>query len=240
MIGVVVPAHNEEHYLQHCLDAMAIAASHASLDGESVAVVIVLDDCDDLSASIVTHYPFDVIAIQAKNVGIARAIGATHVIARGACWLAFTDADTEVSPSWLVDQLALDKELVCGSVEVRDWSPHGEHSKLLQAHFDQHYVDEDGHRHIHGANLGVSTRAYLSAGGFEALACSEDVALVEALIALNVDVAWSATPRVYTSARTNARARGGFGDNLLKILGEGLRKQVKTELSTPGLAMDAS
>ncbi len=238
MIGIVVPAHNEEQYLRYCLDAISVAACHAGLHGERVGVVIVLDDCQDLSASIVADYPFDVMSTQARNVGIARAIGASHMIACGARWLAFTDADTVVSPSWLVNQLALGKELVCGSVEVRDWSMHGEHSRLLQQQFDQHYVDADDHRHIHGANLGVSTRAYLSVGGFEALKCSEDVALVQALIAQDVDVAWSASPRVYTSARANARARGGFGDNLLKILGASLRKHVEVEAASVQLAVD--
>lgn len=237
MIGVIVPAHNEEKYLRHCLDAISIAASHADLNGEKVGVVIVLDDCNDSSDDIVQHYPFDVIAIHAKNVGIARAIGAAHMVASGARWLAFTDADTQVSPTWLVNQLALNKDLVCGSVEVRDWSPHGEYSKLLQNQFQQHYVDADDHRHIHGANLGVSTSAYLSVGGFQALKCSEDVALVEALIANGVEVAWTASPRVYTSARTDARAKGGFGDHLLKILGESLSSSLSKHIEGDAIAI---
>ncbi|RYY84013.1 MAG: glycosyltransferase family 2 protein, partial [Comamonadaceae bacterium] len=75
-----------------------------------------------------------------------------------------------------------------------------------------------GHRHVHGANLGVSATAYRRAGGFPALACSEDVALVEALKAMGANIAWSAAPRVSTSARANARARGGFGDTLLAVI----------------------
>jgi thymidine phosphorylase len=75
---------------------------------------------------------------------------------------------------------------------------------------------------VHGANLGVSAEAYLRAGGFQALACSEDVALVEALKASGARIAWSAAPRVTTSARTNARARGGFGDTLLAVVAAAL------------------
>ena len=60
----------------------------------------------------------------------------------------------------------------------------------------------------------MCAQAYQRAGGFEPLACSEDVALVEALQRSGATIAWSAAPRVMTSARTDARARGGFGDTL--------------------------
>ncbi|HUD32119.1 MAG TPA: glycosyltransferase family 2 protein, partial [Variovorax sp.] len=75
---------------------------------------------------------------------------------------------------------------------------------------------------IHGANLGVSAEAYERVGGFRPLACSEDVALVEALQASGARIAWSAAPRVTTSARADARARGGFGDTLLAVIAAGL------------------
>jgi hypothetical protein len=78
-------------------------------------------------------------------------------------------------------------------------------------------MDADGHRHIHGANLGVSARAYRRAGGFPPLACSEDVALIDLLIAAGVRVTWSAAPRVVTSARIDSRVRGGFGDTLAAL-----------------------
>jgi len=34
----------------------------------------------------------------------------------------------------------------------------------LREHFARHYQNRDGHRHIHGANLGVSANAYLATG----------------------------------------------------------------------------
>jgi hypothetical protein len=48
------------------------------------------------------------VSVNARNVGLARAIGAEALLKRGARWLAFIDADTLVSPSWLADQLSLD------------------------------------------------------------------------------------------------------------------------------------
>jgi len=43
------------------------------------------------------------------------------------------------------------------------------------------------------------------------------VALVQRLIALNAQIAWSALPRVVTSARSKGRAPGGFADHLTML-----------------------
>lgn len=234
MIGVAIPAHNEEACLPACLAALLRAARHPELHGEAVAVCVVLDACDDDSQAIVRRHqsPFaasgctlDFLEITARQVGAARAAGARHLLARGARWLAFTDADTRVSPQWLAAQIALDADVVCGSVAIDDWTPHAAMATMVSAHFDTHYQDREGHRHIHGANLGVSAPAYLAAGGFSCVSCHEDVLLVQALEKTGARFAWSALPRVTTSARLDARARGGFGDTLKgwgALLGDGL------------------
>jgi glycosyltransferase involved in cell wall biosynthesis len=227
MIGIAVPAHDEAGHLGACLAALLAAARHPGLGGQAVRMIVVLDACTDASEAIVRAQQsvfaaagvvLDVAAVDARQVGVARAAGADHLVAQGARWLAFTDADTRVAPDWLVAQLALDVDIVCGSVAVDDWSAHAGNAAALRAQFDSTYQDRDGHRHIHGANLGVSTRAYLAAGGFAAVACHEDVLLVRALQAQGARFAWSARPRVFTSARTDARARDGFGDTLLKMV----------------------
>jgi glycosyltransferase involved in cell wall biosynthesis len=211
MIGVVIPAHNEEASLARCLSSILEAARYPALAGEAVCTVVVLDDCTDRSARIARRYGVETLVLQARNVGVARAAGAQHLLEAGARWLAFTDADSRVSPGWLATQLSLDADVVCGSICVDDWTAH---SQELRDHFRRTYMDADGHRHVHGANLGVSAHAYLRAGGFAPLACSEDVALVEQLQATGARIAWSAAPRVVTSARHASRARGGFGDTL--------------------------
>jgi len=226
MIGVAIPAHNEEACLGACLAALLRAARHPGLRGEAVAVCVVLDACDDGSAASVRRYLplfcaagciLETVEIAARQVGAARAAGARWLLGHGARWLAFTDADTRVAPEWLAAQVGLDADVVCGSVAVDDWTPHAELAPLLREHFVRDYQDRDGHRHIHGANLGVSAAAYQAAGGFAAVSCHEDVLLVRALESLGARFAWSALPRVFTSARTDARARGGFGDTLLAI-----------------------
>jgi glycosyltransferase involved in cell wall biosynthesis len=214
MIGAIVPAHNEEALLGGCLAALAMAARHAALAGESVRIVAVLDACTDRSEAIAGAMGVDIVTVAARNVGLARAAGAARLVAQGARWLAFTDADSRVSPDWLAVQLSLGSlgaQAVCGSICIDDW---GAHSPVVREVFARVYRDADGHHHVHGANLGVCARAYRQAGGFAPLACNEDVALVERLAALGTRIAWSAAPRVVTSARTMPRVRGGFGDTL--------------------------
>jgi len=227
MIGVAVPAHNEQATLGACLASVLRAAHDGALQGEAVCVCVVLDACDDGSAAIVEDQRaafaaagvvLDCLAVDARQVGVARAAGARQLLAHGARWLAFTDADTRVSPHWLAAQLGLGADVVCGSVAVDDWSPHAQNAAALREHFARTYQDREGHRHIHGANLGVSAAAYTAAGGFSPVSCHEDVLLVKALEANGARFAWSARPRVFTSARTDARARGGFGDTLLAVV----------------------
>ncbi|MGJ7504573.1 glycosyltransferase [Variovorax sp. ZT5P49] len=222
MLGIVIPAHNEEQLIRGCLSSVRIASQHPALMGEPVETIVALDDCTDATGILASSCGAMTVTIRARNVGMARAVGAKALLARGARWLAFTDADTLVSEDWLAAQLSLQTDVVCGTVSVLDWSPHGSHAALLQTHFQETYFDCESHRHVHGANLGVSAAAYLRVGGFRHLACSEDVALVNALVDADCSVSWSSLPRVVTSARTDARARGGFAGALLNAVAQRL------------------
>ena len=214
LIGVIVPAHNEEELIGACLESIAAASRCTGLQGERVRVVVVCDHCSDGTALVARQLQVETLELSARNVGQARAAGAEHALLAGARWLAFTDADTLVSPQWLSEQLALDADAVCGTIGVAQWASYG---RRMQEHFSLTYTDRDGHSHVHGANLGVGAEAYRRAGGFKALTSSEDVALVEALKASGARIAWSARPRVTTSAREDFRAPGGFGAILSRI-----------------------
>jgi glycosyltransferase involved in cell wall biosynthesis len=233
MIGIVIPAHNEEALIGLCLAHAKACSRHPQLEGERVEIVVVADNCTDGTASLALRFGAIVLPIQAQNVGSARAAGADLMLAHGARWLAFTDADTLVSADWLAQQINLKSEVVCGTVEVSDWSPHGSNAQFLAQHFADSYNDADDHRHVHGANMGVSAAAYRRAGGFQPLACSEDVALVAALERTGAVINWSSLPRVCTSARKIARAPGGFADALLHAV------QVGQSRTTAGSAICA-
>jgi glycosyltransferase involved in cell wall biosynthesis len=211
VIGVVIPVHDEEHHLPACLASIRRAAAHAALHGEEVCIVAVLDACTDNSAEIARAARVETVAIAARSVGAARSIGAAHALHLGADWIAFTDADSRVASDWLVEQRRLDADAVCGTVEVEDWSELG---ASVRRRYECAYVDRDGHRHVHGANLGVSAHAYRHVGGIPPLREHEDVAFVRKLIERGFRIAWSARPRVLTSARLANRVSGGFGAHL--------------------------
>ena len=221
LIAAIVPAHNEEDQILSCIAALQVAAHCPRLCGEQTVVMVVLDACTDNTRSIAQRMGVTSIALDARNVGAARALGAELALAAGARWLAFTDADSQVAPDWISAQLAQRSDAVCGTLAVRDWDGYGD---TMRSRNDATYTDADGHRHIHGANFGVSARAYERAGGFRPLQSSEDVALVEALQASGASIAWSAAPRVFTSARRVFRAPGGFEAALARVAQEGLAR----------------
>ncbi len=214
MIAVIVPAHNEAQLIGPCLASIQHASRHPMLRGEAVQCLVALDACKDRTGWIAYQHGAQLVVLDQHNVGAARALGAQAAIAAGARWLAFTDADTEVAHDWLAEQLVLRKEAVCGTIQVRDWR--GYLLGVRERH-EAGYHDAEGHRHVHGANLGVSAAAYLRAGGFDALTSGEDVALIAALQRAGVCIAWSDRPRVTTSARRDHRAPQGFGALLQRM-----------------------
>ncbi|MDO9402774.1 MAG: glycosyltransferase [Polaromonas sp.] len=214
MIGIIVPAHNEEAYIEACVQSLQVAASHADLKREPVEIYVVLDSCGDRTGHLARSLGVRTLDVQAMNVGFARQMASKMALAAGARWLSYTDADSTVAPDWLAAQLALRSDAVCGTVSVSDWQHYGQH---MQQHFERTYTDCDGHDHVHGANLGVSAHAYEAAGGVQCLASGEDHALVRALKKNGAGIAWSCKPRVATSVRPDFRAPGGFGAMMARI-----------------------
>jgi glycosyltransferase involved in cell wall biosynthesis len=215
MIAIIVPAHNEQAVISSCIESLLAAATHPGLNGEDVRIVIVMDACTDRTAQVVSEYAVQALSVDFCNVGKSRAAGADTLLNQGARWLAFTDADTVVPTSWLADQLDCATDAVCGTVKVEDWSVHPD---PVRTRYDSLYTPVEGHRHIHGANLGVSAQAYLRAGGFKPLTAHEDVNLVADLEASGATIAWTASNCVTTSARIDCRCRCGFGDYLRSLV----------------------
>lgn len=214
MIGVVIPAHNEERHISACLSSVLFAAEHPALAGQSVSIVVVLDDCSDQTNQIVSALGVARIEVASQNVGKARATGAEHLLAAGANWLAFTDADTVVPHDWLARQIEFKADAVCGTVEVDSWN---DHEDLVRSKYMELYQFIENHRHIHGANLGLSAEAYRNAGGFKHLTAHKDVHLVADLKRVGAHIAWTATNPVATSARKDYKCRGGFGEYLANL-----------------------
>lgn len=214
MIAAIVPAHNEEHLIGPCLQALQVAARHPALAGEAVAIVVALDRCSDATASVCRRFGVEVVRVDAGCVGVARAVASEHALQLGARWIGCTDADSRVPEDWLAKQLDCRASAFCGVVTVEDWL---DYPPAVQQRFIASECLQDGHRHVHGANMGFSAQAYRDSGGFQPLVTGEDVALIAAIQTSGASVARLATPRVVTSARRDARAGNGFSDFLKRL-----------------------
>lgn len=230
-LGVVVPAHNEERHLDAALEAVrtAVADLQVQRPGLGVRVLVVLDACTDLSASVAARFTaadpqFNVLAADFRSVGRSRREGSRAVLAEAGAlgvpapetWIANTDADSRVPAHWLTRQLELadaGADAVLGSVEP---DSDGMDTGLLQRWHARHRL-QDNHHHVYGANLGVRASAYLAAGGFPAAESGEDRSLVRKLRSGGAVIAATDSNRVITSGRLEARAPRGFAGYLLAL-----------------------
>ncbi len=216
-IGIVIPAHNEALTISDCLASVQTAMKQLPSTITAYPLVV-LDICTDDTESLVKAAGVDSLSCNYRHVGQVRDLGIRHAIDKGATWLACTDADSVVPPDWLVEQIKHITEqtpdMICGVVSVDSWAHLTPQTK--QAYI-AHYQDKMGHRHIHGANLSFSAKAYLAVGGFTKLPCHEDVDLVKKFEDQNYDIIWSNRVRVTTSSRLDARVTEGFAGFLANL-----------------------
>jgi glycosyltransferase involved in cell wall biosynthesis len=221
-VGVIVPAHNEEQLLPHCVDSVLSACDRV---GVRAAVAVVLDRCSDETARVI-ETPIaqgkSIVGLSTRlpGVGAARAAGAQALLgmfgAEG-LWLATTDADSVVPSDWIDRQLSHARrgaQAVIGTVRVADWSAH---PASTADRYALRYLHEPGHRHMHGANLSFAASAYLAAGGFGNELQDEDVSLIGRLERSGCSLVWAADLPVTTSARPVGRAPGGFASYLAQL-----------------------
>ncbi len=89
MISVIIPAHNEEHYLSRTLEALR-RQNYGWFE-----VIVVANGCTDRTAEVARGKCHRLIVLSRKNLGVARNLGAR--MARGDL-LVFLDADTLLEP----------------------------------------------------------------------------------------------------------------------------------------------
>jgi glycosyltransferase involved in cell wall biosynthesis len=218
---VIVPARDESALIGRCLAALDAARLRALAARPALRVrtIVVADRCLDATAEIARGFEgVEVIEIDAATVGTARQAGADYALSSerpGRSWLANTDADSEVPPGWILDQVSLASggaDVVVGTVRPRfvDLSP-AEVREWAATH-----VAGRPNGHVHGANLGVRASAYLSVGGFQHLAEHEDVDLVGRLAGAGFRIAASDRGEVLTSGRRVGRTPGGYAAYLAR------------------------
>ncbi|MEU1296851.1 glycosyltransferase [Streptomyces sp. NPDC005840] len=230
-LAVLIPAHDEEELLPAALASVRAAARHPAVRETRVVTVVAADACADATVQAALRAGAEVVGLDARNAGRARAAAARRALEilgpAEQVWLASTDADTTVPADWLAFARARAAEgwdAVVGTVAVA----HGTAGSAgaLRLHELGYTASRPTrgpwhHPHVHGANLAVSARAYLAAGGFPPVRLGEDHGLVRALALRGHRVLRTADCPVLTSGRLRARARGGFGDHLAALAARG-------------------
>ena len=214
---VVVPARDEEPTIAAAVTSVLVAADGL---GIPVDLVVVADLCRDATAEIAAAAGAHVIRSRAGNVGAARAAGVDAALAGRpdrelrSTWIACTDADSVVPVQWLQHHRRgadTGVDLLLGTVRLAG-------PATAHAEWRRRYAAGTcalGHRHVHGANLGVRASTYRAAGGFPPRPAHEDrefAARVRALPAARV-LSSSAHP-VLTSDRLLGRAPAGVAHDL--------------------------
>lgn len=90
MISLIIPAHNEEHYIAQCLESINIQIKKRD------EIIVVCDACTDNTKLIAKKYTKKVFTINTQNVSAARNYGAQK--AKGDV-LVFLDADCVAAPN---------------------------------------------------------------------------------------------------------------------------------------------
>ena len=225
---VVVPARDEAALLPGCLAALRRAVEHARAGWPDleIRVTVVLDSCVDGSAELLARYPWvDTVAVELGVVGAVRRVGIEEAVRRAdharpldprRTWVLCTDADSAVSPTWVVRHLQARERgtgLVVGRVEP---DPEGLDTDVLHRWRNRHRP-ETRQVHVHGANLGFALSHYREVGGFEPLSVGEDADLVARFRAHGVPWTLLTEAPTRTSSRLAGRAPAGFAAYLLAL-----------------------
>ena len=213
-IGVVIPARDEAELIARCLDSVRAACEASDVE---TTVIVVADACRDATAAIAETVDGVIVQrAEAANVGIARASGAQLALAHGCTWLAFTDADSVVPRQWITTHARAAE----AGIDVLVGTVRPDFRELAGAQIEHWLATHHRGRpngHVHGANLGMSARAYAAAGGFAPLIEHEDVDLVDRLRAQGAQLVPSDEAEVMTSARLIGRTVGGYAGHLREI-----------------------
>jgi hypothetical protein len=248
---VAIPVKDEEERLPACLRALArqLDRSGQPIPPALVRVVLFANNCTDLSAnlgrSLGELWSLHIRVVEASlppggaHAGAARRaamdLAETWLKERGEMngVILTTDADSQVGPSWIAENLAAFEagaEAVLGRIDLDgegELLPEVLHRRgALEDKYEQLLTELSWlldplehnpwphHATISGATLGVSRTAYCRVGRLPRVALGEDKALIAALSRQDARIRYSPTIRVITSGRTHGRAPGGVADTL--------------------------
>lgn len=224
VLAVGIPARNEAGRIERCLESISGAIERVALP---VVVVVCADTCTDETAVIAATglrgapvARFAVDAVNLGSAGAARDRACRRAIELGIevadvdasqVWVATTDADSVVGHDWLARHAEYAARGLDGVAGLVDLPPdtdrglvHGYQSIMAERGTDA------GHRHVHGANLGVRASRLVEVGGFPAVAVGEERAVWDALARRGARLTGVTDLAVVTSARLRGRTPAGF------------------------------
>lgn len=178
MVSVIVPAYNAERTIQKCLDSLL------KQDYSGFYEVIVVDDgSTDTTPQLVSQYP-GVRVLRQQNAGPAAARNKGAREGRGDI-IFFTDADCEVSPSWIkemTEPFQKDPQIV-GVKGVYRTRQKELIARFVQLEYEDKYDKMSREKYIDFIDTysaAFKKDIFLKAGGYDLsfpVACAEDVDL---------------------------------------------------------------
>ncbi|MEM0911276.1 MAG: glycosyltransferase [Pseudomonadota bacterium] len=114
-ISIVIPAHNEEKYIEKCLASIKLQQLPA---GVSTEIVVVLNRCTDKTEQIAREYGAKIVHEDIKNISTIRNAGVEHASGE---WVVTIDADSWMSSGVLsqIAKLACTGLFIGGGVTIR-------------------------------------------------------------------------------------------------------------------------
>ena len=228
-LAVVVPARNEHRTIAATVRSILRASQRAATSPhrpESVTICIVADACSDRTAQTAVealrgHSHSIVTETDLRSAGAARALGSTLAVGRhgdtSRLWIANTDADTVVPPDWLLRHLEHAADgigCVTGVVDLPSTD------RRMRRAFRRDYrrgISQEGHRHVHGANLGIRADVLMRIGNWPDVLTGEDQLLWDRAGAVGVFRRADPSLVVQTSDRVIGRAPDGFAADLARL-----------------------
>jgi hypothetical protein len=248
---VAIPVRDEGERLPACLRALALQRDRLgrSIPPTLVRIVVFANNCADQSANLARKLggalSLDVRVVEARLPASSAHAGAARraVMDLAEAWLIerhegdgvilTTDADSQVAPNWIAENLAAFEagaEAVLGRIDLDGegkFLPEALHRRgeledayerlLTELSWRLDPLEHNPwphHATISGASLGVTRTAYRRVGRLPRVPLGEDKALITLLSREDARIRYCPSVQVITSGRTNGRAPGGVADTL--------------------------
>lgn len=230
---VAIPARDETARITACLASIDDAAARCPVP---VFVTVAADTCHDDTAIAARQAPTQHIQLQVIEgrwhaAGRARAAAVDATLASlsndlSTVWIANTDADCVVRPTWLQQHVGHANAGAHALAGVVALDPATTATHLLAEFTATYHLASSTHRHVHAANLGLRADAYHAVGGWSThTVVGEDHDLWRRLVAAGLQVHQRTDIVVTTSSRTVGRVVGGFASALSRLNRPGHRRR---------------